>query len=202
MILVTNHPALYSATRHRIEEDIFPDAGPLGGIHAGLTAADAENVFVTACDMPNVNLSFVRWVCRMARKQAGLCDIIALKLDNSMFEPMNAVYSRRCLPYITQMLEQKKRKVSELITASRTLYLTETQLDRFGGAEKLFFNMNTPQQIQRYLNEIETQDGMDTSNIRPLTGELIHTPMKFMKTDIPNPRSLTGELIHTPMKLI
>ncbi len=180
VILVTNHPAFYASTRHRVIEDVFHEAGPLGGIHAGLSAATAERVFVTACDMPNIDLPFVRWVSRMAKKQANRCDVIALKLDNGMFEPMNAVYSRRCLPCITQMLEENNRKLGNLLTATRTHFLTEAQLARFGGTERLFFNMNTPLEIQHYLAKVEINCPVNAENARLLPGDRIQTTMKMI----------------------
>lgn len=39
--------------------DIYPCRGPLGGVHAGLTAVRNQWIFVAACDMPSIeNFSF------------------------------------------------------------------------------------------------------------------------------------------------
>src|SRR5438552_1000073 len=42
------------ASRVRTIRDIVPGCGPLGGLHAALTAAREDAVFVVACDMPYV----------------------------------------------------------------------------------------------------------------------------------------------------
>ena len=36
----------------RVVHDLMPGCGPLGGLHAALTAARGEHVAVIACDMP------------------------------------------------------------------------------------------------------------------------------------------------------
>ena len=33
-------------------EDIFPECGPMGGVHTAVSAATHDAVFVIACDMP------------------------------------------------------------------------------------------------------------------------------------------------------
>ena len=47
--------------------DIVPDCGPLGGIHAALTAARGDAVFVAACDMPFLSVAFVSYLLGLAR---------------------------------------------------------------------------------------------------------------------------------------
>src|SRR6476660_7789677 len=42
------------AARPRAVADIVRGGGPLGGLHAALSAARADTVFVVACDMPYV----------------------------------------------------------------------------------------------------------------------------------------------------
>src|SRR2546427_4845411 len=42
----------------RLVRDIVPGCGPLGGLHAALTAARGDFVFVVACDMPYVTAAF------------------------------------------------------------------------------------------------------------------------------------------------
>lgn len=59
IIIVTNKPDHYIGLSHKITRDILRDKGPLGGIHAGLMQASSKYSLVIACDMPNINLSYI-----------------------------------------------------------------------------------------------------------------------------------------------
>lgn len=150
VILVTNQPMLYDAKRYRLVEDIVPDMGPLGGIHAGLTYCESKYAFVTACDMPNIHQGYLRLLQREVQRANQPFDAVAVRLDNGMLEPMNAIYAKRILPQIERMLFCDERKTSHLLGQIRTRYLSELEINPFGGREKLFFNMNTPEEIQSF----------------------------------------------------
>src|SRR6185295_447743 len=42
--------------------DLIPGCGPLGGLHAALTAARGDRVVVVACDMPYVSAPFLAYL--------------------------------------------------------------------------------------------------------------------------------------------
>src|SRR5216684_3638206 len=46
--------------------DIVPGCGPLGGLHAALTDARGDAVFVVACDMPYVTAAFADYLFSLA----------------------------------------------------------------------------------------------------------------------------------------
>ena len=150
VLLVTNRPELYRDSGFRVVGDILPDAGPLGGIHAGLAYAKQEQLFVTACDMPYVNEHYLRWLCRAARDEGAEKDALVVRLTNGMLEPMNAIYRKSCLPEVERSITGGERKIADLLQRIDTLYLPESALASFGGRERLFFNMNTPEEIQYY----------------------------------------------------
>src|SRR3954462_15887468 len=43
-------------------EDVYPDSGPLGGIHAALTAPKSDLKLVVAVDTPFLEPKFLRWM--------------------------------------------------------------------------------------------------------------------------------------------
>ena len=157
VLLVTNRPELYRDSGFRVVGDILPDAGPLGGIHAGLTYAKQEQLFVTACDMPYVNEGYLRWLCRAAVDEGAAKDALVVRLENDMLEPMNAIYRKNCLPQVERSIIGGERKIADLLERMDTLYLPESALAPFGGRETLFFNMNTPEEIQYYQSRQNTR---------------------------------------------
>lgn len=89
-----------SAAPARVLADRRPGLGPLAGIETALVEATVENVFVVACDMPLVAPRTVR---ALARRVGAVAVIPA---SNSRLEPCFAIYSRRCLPVVSRLLDE------------------------------------------------------------------------------------------------
>ena len=62
IIIVTNKPDHYIGLGHKITKDIIEDMGPLSGIHAGLTICSSQYALIVACDMPNINMEYIRYM--------------------------------------------------------------------------------------------------------------------------------------------
>ena len=86
--IVTNSPHKYKFRNVKIIKDIVPGQGPLGGIYSGLMASKSFHNFVLACDMPFIDLSLVRYMCKKARGY----DVIIPKIDNR-YETLFCIYS-------------------------------------------------------------------------------------------------------------
>src|SRR5256885_1582946 len=54
-------------------EDIFSDSGPLGGIHAALTATRSDLNLVIAVDTPFLEPKFLRWMRSEERRVGKEC---------------------------------------------------------------------------------------------------------------------------------
>lgn len=74
----------------RIVYDKYHDAGPLAGIHAGISAAPCGYSFICACDMPFICGDVVDMLFRRA---AGHDAAIA-RWENGRQEPLHAVYRK------------------------------------------------------------------------------------------------------------
>ena len=60
IIIVTNKPEKYKDFKYKIITDKIVGKGPLSGIHSGLLEAKSQYVFVIACDMPNINMDYIK----------------------------------------------------------------------------------------------------------------------------------------------
>ena len=123
----------------RIIADVVPGCGPLGGIHAALTEARGDAVFVAACDMPYLNVAFVSFLLELARG----ADAVVPRTGRG-YHPLCAVYSRACLEPVSRRLAGGRLKTRELMLDVRTRIVTPEELDRFGGEAALLTNVNTP----------------------------------------------------------
>lgn len=143
VLIVGNAAGRFAIPGVREAEDKYPDSGPLGGIHAGLSSASCEWGFVTACDMPFFDAG-------LARRLLGLaddCDAV-VPIENKIFQTLFAVYNRSVLPTAEQMLRGNERAVYSLCCRVRTKYLDLEEagdgiLPRAG-----FYNINFPEDCQ------------------------------------------------------
>lgn len=120
----------------RSVSDIYPDAGPLAGIHAGLTAAENQICFVLACDMPN----FSPRLTTMLLKEANRADIVLPK-TGPYVQPLYAVYKKSVLGTAERLLSQGIRSVLRLHELSNVVHI-EVGVDEETPENSVFFNIN------------------------------------------------------------
>jgi molybdopterin-guanine dinucleotide biosynthesis protein A len=100
--------------------DILPESGPLGGVHAALTASAAEwNLFLPV-DMPLMPASLL--ACLLERAHLTNSAVTAVTL-NGRLEPFPVVLRRTALPAIANRLAAGKRGCGEAwLTIPETLH--------------------------------------------------------------------------------
>jgi len=123
--------------------DEMAGCGPLGGIYTGLRRVNAPYCFVVACDMPFVHPGLVAYQLSLAPE----ADVVVPRLGEYV-ETLHAVYSQTCLPVIQEHLAAGNYKIANLFPRLRVRYVEGEQISRFGSVERLFFNVNTPQDLQ------------------------------------------------------
>ena len=127
----------------RSVRDIFPGMGPLGGIHAGLSAASYPTAFVTACDMPFFDPALTRFLTEKAFGYEA-----AVPQDGTYIEPLCSVYTTSLVPKIEAYLKAGNRKTTAFLRTMNTRYLPISEIRDFADSDKAFFNVNTPKEYQ------------------------------------------------------
>jgi molybdenum cofactor guanylyltransferase len=124
----------------RVVRDLVPDCGSLGGLYTGLTQATTPYIFVVACDMPFLNQT----VIAQFTSRSATADIVIAKLDDRL-HPMHALYSKRCLPALEEMIRARQLKIQEIVSQSslRVRYVTEADLLTIDPSGHSFYNVNT-----------------------------------------------------------
>ena len=112
--------------------DIYPCRGPLGGVHAGLTAVRNQWIFVAACDMPSIEKIFIQ---RLFDAVSGDSRVI-LPYHNGIIEPLCALYHIDCLPFAEKMISMDSNCILDMYEMIPVHYLE---------AENCFFNINYPE---------------------------------------------------------
>jgi molybdopterin-guanine dinucleotide biosynthesis protein A len=122
--------------------------GPLEGLRAGLTALPetVEAAYVTSCDVPLLVPAFVG---RMIDLAAGY-DIAVMEIDG-FAHPLSAVYRRRTLRYVEELLAADRLRPAFLFDAVKT---RRVQPSEMASADPQLFtlrNLNTPEDYEAAL---------------------------------------------------
>jgi molybdopterin-guanine dinucleotide biosynthesis protein A len=151
VMIVSNTPELYLDLNVTTVADVVPGRGPLGGIYTGLLFAQGDSIFVTACDMPFLQLPVIR---RMVDLFPGH-DVVVPRLGEYL-EPLHGIYSPRCLPHIKRMLDREDLQVIRFFPSLKVAYLHEEEIRRLDPAGLSFFNINTPEDLERATEILES----------------------------------------------
>ncbi|MFZ0912982.1 MAG: molybdenum cofactor guanylyltransferase [Candidatus Korobacteraceae bacterium] len=123
-----------------VVEDVFPDCGPLGGIHAGLGITQTELNLMLAVDTPSIGPSFLAWLLEQARASSQLA-VVPEALGG--LQPLAAVYHRSLRDVAEQALKRGDYKIGHLFSLAPTRYISETDIRAAGFSPILFRNVNT-----------------------------------------------------------
>ena len=125
--------------------DLVPNCGNLGGLYTGLRQASTEHVFVVACDMPFLNPEVVRYLAQFKDD----ADLVMVQRETGL-EPMHALYGRRCLPVLEEMVRTRHLKIQEIVEHSslNVRLIKGTELSRIDPEGRSFVNVNTPLDLQ------------------------------------------------------
>ena len=144
VLVVSNRSAAYQSFGIRIVPDADPPSGPLGGISAGLAAAQHDLAIVVACDMPFLNAQ----VLRLLVEHAVNVDAV-VPLTSDQFEPLHAVYRRTCLAAINRHLAGGDRRVISFFDEVRVQVVPETAWQLLDPTGRSMANLNTPDDLHQ-----------------------------------------------------
>jgi molybdopterin-guanine dinucleotide biosynthesis protein A len=151
-IIISNKPGDYARFGLPVFTDVFPDMGALGGIYSAIFHAKYEHVLLLACDMPFVNLELVEYLLSLADDHDV---VVPVAEEDEYVRPFRAVYAKTCLPAIEAALECGERKVISFFAQVDVHFVRPEQVHRFDPQERTFFNINTPQDLEKALNLIK-----------------------------------------------
>lgn len=152
IVIVTNKPEYYIGLADIITGDIIEGKGPLGGIHAGLLMASSRYAFVIACDMPSIDMAYVRYMkSRMESSEEMAC----VTRFGEWMEPFNAFYSKDLKSHIEDFLASGRRAIHTMLDDQSVDYVPESVARSFSPEWEMFFNLNTREDMEEYLQRNE-----------------------------------------------
>ena len=127
----------------RVGGDIKPGRGSLIGIHAAISHAAAP-VIVVAWDMPFITSDLLGII----RDRAATAGHAVIPVPSSGPEPCCAWYSPTVLPIISRMIDNGEFRLGALFDRLPSVeVITEREITRVGNPRRLFFNVNTPSDL-------------------------------------------------------
>jgi molybdenum cofactor guanylyltransferase len=145
IILVTNTPEQYLAWNATIVTDLLPVKSSLNGIHTGLFYARTDYAFFTAGDTPFLKREMVAAVVD------GISPGIDIVMPETGYgrEPLCAVYARNCLESARTSIENGRFKIMRTFRKKNIKVISEKAARKADPHLISFFNVNTPEDLQR-----------------------------------------------------
>ena len=116
--------------------DIFPESGPLSGIHSALCFSKTDYVFVVSCDMPFLSPELIELMISEIKKNP--CEALVPRHSKGI-EPLHSFYNKSIIEKAEIMLRKKDFRIRKIYKNINVSYFDVTLVP-----EKIFFNINYP----------------------------------------------------------
>lgn len=98
--------------------DIYPEIGPLGGLHAGLLAVQTPYCLVLPVDIPQIPVGLLEELLDTHKKQILDCEMEKLPLvveRDGFMEPLIGVYPASMLEFIEDRIKARRLSVFRML---------------------------------------------------------------------------------------
>lgn len=137
VVIIANDSEKFSFLGLDVIPDIIPGLGPIGGIYTALEKINCPRVFILPCDMPFLNTEFIRYMSRIP----DLYDVIVPK-SGGHFQPLHAIYSKKCLPNIKKKIDEKIFKTNSIYSELNIRTVGEDEISFYADPFLIFKNIN------------------------------------------------------------
>lgn len=143
--IIVSGNSSYDRYANKRVEDIVQDAGPIAGIHSGLTHSATENNIIISCDVPFVTTKLLKKLIKYTEEDF---DIVQLEGKGETI-PLIALYKKRCVVVCMDLLIKNERRLRKLIINAKTKTIKVSE-------QELFFvsNINTITDLKNVRNAI------------------------------------------------
>ena len=142
-ILSVNDPSIPTPDGFLRCADVYPDCGPMAGIHAALAMTSCDALVTAPCDAPYYSKELAQYL--LAQFEPEL-DALVLLDDDGRAQPLSGVYSKSCLPVLEQHLKTERLKIMRMLEEMR---LKKVELPQ-RLSNKVFENLNTPEDVAAF----------------------------------------------------
>ena len=127
-----------------VHADLIPQAGAMGGLYTALATSSAERVLTVACDLPFLDAGLLGRLMELSDDH----DAAWVRTPRGP-EPLLACYRQSARETIRREIDAGRLKASDLDTALDIAAMGLEEVERFGPADRLLANINTPDDWER-----------------------------------------------------
>jgi molybdenum cofactor guanylyltransferase len=151
IILISNDKGKFGNTKYKVVEDIIPSSGPAGGIYTALNHTSSKYVFITACDMPLINLNYIRYMKDIIidEKFEG----VAAYNSCGQIEPLHAFYSTYMTSTFRSELGKNNYRIMDALRHCHMHYVEDEKVREYCEDMSIFTNLNYTQDL-KFLEKI------------------------------------------------
>jgi len=139
----------------RIVHDLVADAGPLGGIHAGLLSCRSISAFVVGGDMPLLNPGLISFLTGLGQGY----DAVVPRTPSGL-EPLHSIYTQNCLPAIERRLRESERRPSAIFPDLHVRIVEPGEMIPFDPEFSSFTNVNTKKEYRMLRGRSAREGGL------------------------------------------
>jgi len=122
--------------------------GPLAGINAGMRVVKSDSVFLTGCDMPNLNSDVIEVLFGLIEDYDAVVPI----WKNGDLEGLHSVYMRDATLRATEeCIRLGERRLSDFINRLNVRYIPVDEIRKFDPYLLTFSNINSEEDLHSYL---------------------------------------------------
>jgi molybdenum cofactor guanylyltransferase len=137
--------------------DMVEGRGPLGGIHAALSYAQTEWIFLLACDYPFISPDLPRFLAGCISDEFGA--IVPEQLDGRL-QPLCAFYKVKEARAVIDELIHTQRvppPMCEIVDALTLRIVRHIDYSHLDGPDHFFLNLNTPDDLCGILSVLRVE---------------------------------------------
>jgi len=135
-----------------IIKDRHPEGGPLSGMSAALSAANARHVAVLSCDAPLVQPGVLTLLFdAIGTNEAAL----PIACGREQYFP--GIYDQKIGEFAHRLLERNEHRMSALVAACKRYMVLESQIFSVDPNLDSFFNVNSPEDYESLVRRVENR---------------------------------------------
>lgn len=153
-VRIVGDPAKFSAFG-TVLQDVYPDRGPLGGIHAALAVSDTDVNLIFGVDLPFLEARFLHYLISAAEKSNA---VVTVPHVCGYYEPLCAVYRKEFGALADAALAASRNKVDALFSNVSLCVVNDEALAQNGFSAAMFRNVNTPEDWKLVQQELSRRE--------------------------------------------